>query len=91
MTVNVMYDRVLVRRIEPEKITPSGLILTTKSSSVIEHVIVVQIGTGKGISTVDVVVGNVVVFLSGSGTTVVLNEEKLILLNENELLAVQQD
>jgi chaperonin GroES len=88
-----MYDRVLVRKIKPETVRSSGLILAVDLASTTEQGVVVQLGNGKTTSNgtlipLDVVVGDTVMFMSGTGTSVVLNEEKLTLLNESDIIAV---
>lgn len=93
MTVNVMYDRVLVRKIKPEMVRSSGLILAVDLASTTEQGIVVQVGSGKTtpagtLIPLDVAVGDTVMFMSGTGISVVLNEEKLTLFNESDLIAV---
>jgi len=93
MTVNVMYDRVLVRKIKPETVRSSGLILAADLPTTTEQGVVVQVGNGKTtpagtLIPLNVKVGDTVMFYYGTGISVVLNGEKLTLFNEDDLIAV---
>ena len=96
MTVNVMYDRVLVRKVKSEMVRSSGLILATDLPTTTEQGVVVQVGSGKTTPEgkhipLDVAVGDTVMFYFGTGISVVLDGEKLTLFNEDELIAASSE
>ena len=88
-----MYDRVLVRKLKPETVRASGLILATTLRENTEEGVIVQVGTGKVTSSGDVIpvqvnIGDTVMFLHGAGTSVNINGDKFTIINESELIAV---
>jgi chaperonin GroES len=88
-----LHDRVLVRRIEVEEKTPSGIIIpdTAKEKPVEGEVLAVGPGardeTGK-IVPPDVKVGDQVLFGKWSGTDVIIDGEDRLILKEADIFGV---
>lgn len=93
MTLRPLTDRVLIRRIDAETITKFGIvipdILTTKS----DQGIVVAVGPGHYTDTgilipVEVNVNDKVLLSKNVGTEVSVNDDKLLVIKESDILGV---
>ncbi|KAJ1981245.1 mitochondrial heat shock protein Hsp10 [Dimargaris xerosporica] len=87
-----LLDRVLVRRIKPEQRTKTGLYIPEKSQESMNEGNVVAVGKGlinkEGtVIPLQLKEGDRVVLPQFGGATVKLNNEELLLLRENEILA----
>ena len=88
-----LHDRVLVRRVEAEEKTPSGIIIpdTAKEKPVEGEVLAVGTGardeTGR-IVPLDVKVGDRVLFGKWAGTDVLIDGEERLILKEADILGV---
>jgi chaperonin GroES len=88
-----LHDRVLVRRIEVEEKTPSGIIIpdTAKEKPVEGEVLAVGPGardeTGKVVPP-DVKAGDHVLFGKWSGTDVIIDGEDRLILKEADIFGV---
>lgn len=86
-----MYDRVLLKKIEPEKKTSSGFYIPTTDESV--KATVIKVGNGKispeGVRIApSVSVGDVVLFNVPAAVSVTLNREVYLVIKEEDILAV---
>ncbi len=96
MAVKPLEDRVLVKPVEPETVTASGLYLPESSKEKPIHGVVVAVGPGKRldngtIATMSVSKGDTVVYAAGYGTTEVeVNGVEHLIMREAELLGVVQ-
>jgi chaperonin GroES len=89
--IRPLYDRVLVKRIESESTTPSGIIIPDTAQEKTQSGSVVAIGTGKiledgQVRKMVVKEGSKVLFGKYSGTEVKINGQELLILREDELL-----
>jgi len=88
-----LADRLVVKPLEEEEVTPSGIVLpeTAKEKPQKGEVIAVGPGArddeGKRI-LMDVAVGNKVLFAKYSGTEIKLDGQKLLILRESDILAI---
>ncbi|KAJ1982734.1 mitochondrial heat shock protein Hsp10 [Dimargaris cristalligena] len=87
-----LLDRILVKRIQPEQRTTSGLYIPEKSQEAMQEGNVVAVGPGlitKEGKTIPLQLkeGDRVVLPQFGGATVKLNGEELLLMRENEVLA----
>ena len=88
-----LHDRVLVRRIEAEEKTPSGIIIpdTAKEKPVEGEVLAVGPGardeTGK-VVPLDLEVGDQVLFGKWAGTDVIIGGEDRVILKESDIFGV---
>ena len=97
MTVQPLYDYVLVKRIEEEEKTPGGIVLpdTAKEKPQIGEVIAVGQGkrntkTGELIP-LTVKVGDKVVFGKYAGTEIKIDGEEYSIMKESEILAIVKE
>ena len=93
MKFRPLYDRVVVKRLEAEGKTASGLFLPESAKEKPQQAEVVAVGTGRRldngeIRALSVKPGDKVLFGKYSGDEIKLDGEDLIILKEDELLAV---
>ena len=93
MAVKPLEDRVLVKPVEKESVTSSGLYLPESSKEKPIHGTVVAIGPGKrlengNLAAMSVTVGDTVVYASYAGTEVEVNGESHLVMRESELLGI---
>ncbi len=89
-----LEDRVIVKPIEPEEVTKSGIVIpsTAKEKSQIAEVIAVGPGgivDGKEI-TMNLKVGDRVVCSKYSGTEIKYNGEDYTIYKQNDILAIEE-
>ncbi|SMO79041.1 chaperonin GroES [Balnearium lithotrophicum] len=96
MKLKPLYDRVVVKKIEVEQKTSGGIILpdTAKEESQIGEVIAV--GEGKlldngEIRPLKVKVGDKVLFSKYAGNEIKLDGEELLVIREEDILAIVED
>ena len=88
-----MGDRLVVKPLEEEEVTPSGIVLpeTAKEKPQKGEVLAVGPGArdddGKRIE-MDVSVGDKVLFAKYGGTEIKMDTEKLLILRESDILAI---
>jgi chaperonin GroES len=93
MAVNVtpLHDRVLVRRIEEKESVKGGIIIPDTAKEKPQEGEVIAVGAGrmeKGQRVpMDVKAGDRVLFGKYSGTEIKIDEEELLILKEDEILA----
>ncbi|MBZ4682683.1 MAG: chaperonin GroES [Fusobacteriaceae bacterium] len=87
MTIKPLGERVLVKPVELEEKTASGLILPSSSSKE-KPTIGEVIALGKGEKLEDLKVNDKVVYSKYAGTEIKDGEEKYLLLNIDDILAV---
>ncbi|HEY84757.1 MAG TPA: co-chaperone GroES [Chloroflexi bacterium] len=78
--------RVLVKALEQESMTASGIVLPDTAKEKPQQGIVEAIGTEDDMMT-DLQVGDKVLFAKYSGTEIKQDGDKLLLLNEDDVLA----
>ena len=88
-----LHDRVLVRRQEEETKTAGGIVLPGSAAEKPSRGEVVAAGKGKvnekgDVRPMDVKVGDKVIFGQYAGSTVKVDGEELLIMSENEILAV---
>ncbi len=96
MNLRPLHDRVVVRRQEEEQTTPGGIVLPDSATEKPIRGEVIAIGNGKlldngDIRPLDVKVGDKVLFGKYSGTEVKLNDEELLVMREDDIMAVIED
>ena len=93
MKIRPLHDRVVVRRLEEEKLTAGGIVLPDSAGEKPQQGEVLAIGTGKVLDNgqvrkLDVKVGDRVIFGQYGGSTVKVNNEELLILTEAEIFGV---
>lgn len=92
MTVSIMHDRVLIKKIEPEPVSSGGILLAGNPVATFEA-IVVGVGTGKplenGLSIPPTVaVGDQVIYDPGKTISLTIKGENLLVIKEEDIFAV---
>ena len=94
MTLKPLFDRVVVKMVEVEETTKSGIILTGAAKEKPQLAEVIAIGDGsprEGKATeIKVKVGNKVLLTKYSGTEVKLDGEEYIIVNMGDILAIAE-
>jgi chaperonin GroES len=93
MNIRPTRDRVIVRRTEEEKTTASGLIIPDSASEKPSQGVVLAVGKGKitdngTLIKVDIKVGDTVVFGQYTGTEIKSDGETLLVMSEDDIVAV---
>ncbi len=87
-----LADRVVLKQLEAEETTKSGIILSSKSQEKPQEAEVVAVGPGGMIDgkevTMQVSVGQKVIYSKYAGTEVKLEGEEYIIVKQNDILAV---
>jgi chaperonin GroES len=97
MDFRPMADRVLVRCAEPETKTASGLFIPDSTEEAANKGTVVAVGPGRSskdgrvVAVADIAVDDVVMFGAGAGIPVKVNGQDLLVLKEDELIAIVSD
>ena len=85
-------DRVVLKQFEAEETTASGIILASKSQEKPQQAEVVAVGPGGMVDgkevTMHVKVGDKVIYSKYSGTEVEVEDEKFVIVKQNDILAV---
>ena len=96
MEIRPLHDRVIVRRVEEKKTTASGLIIPDSSAEKPSRGEIVAAGKGKvnaqgDLIPLDVKVGDTVMFGQYSGSEITVGEETLLVMSEDEIVAVIEE
>ena len=88
-----MGDRVLIKALEREEKTKSGIVLPDTAKEKPQEGRVIAVGSGKMLDNgtkvaLEVQVGQKVIFSKYAGTEVKLYGEEMMILNERDILAV---
>jgi len=95
MNIRPLHDRVVVKRQEEERTTAGGIVIPDSATEKPMRGIVIAIGNGKPLDNGDVralavKVGDVVLFGKYSGTEVKMAGEELVVMREDDIMAVIQ-
>lgn len=93
MNIRPLYDRVVVRRVEEEKTTASGLIIPDSATEKPSEGEIIAVGKGKtsdngSIIALDVKIGDKVLFGQYAGTEIKVDGETLLMMREGDIVAV---
>ena len=93
MNIRPLHDRLVVRRLEEETTSAGGIVLPDSATEKPSQGEVLAIGPGKTLDNgevkpLDVKVGDKVIFGQYGGSTVKLDGEELLILNESEIFGV---
>ena len=92
MTVKPLGDRVVIKNVEAEETTKSGLILTTAAQEKPQMAQVLAVGPGGNVDgkeiTMQVEVGQEVIYSKYAGTEVKVDGEELIIVRQSDILAI---
>ena len=93
MKIRPLHDRVVIKRMEEEKASPGGIIIPDSATEKPVKGEVVAVGNGKiqengGVQALDVKVGDTVLFGKYSGTEVTIDSDELVVMKEDDIMAV---
>ncbi len=93
MKIRPLQDRVVVRRSEEETTTASGIVLPDSAKEKPQRGEVIAVGNGKkldngSVQTIDVKVGDTIVFGPYAGDKLKNGDEELLILKENEIFGI---
>jgi chaperonin GroES len=96
MKFKPLGDRALVKLVEREETTPSGIVLPDTAREKPQTAEVVSVGEGKMDKDgqrvpLEVSEGDVIVFAKYSGTEINLNGEEYMILDADDILGVVED
>ena len=93
MKIRPLHDRVVIRRVEEETKTAGGILLPGSAAETPSQGEVVAVGKGiitesGDVRSLDVKVGDKVLFGQYSGSTVKVDGEELLIMKESEIFGV---
>ncbi len=96
MKLSPLGDRIIVKAMETEEKTKSGIVLPDTAKEKSQEGNVVAVGTGRVLDngtrlTPEVKVGDKVIFSKYGGTDIKVDGEEYLILNERDILAIYQD
>jgi chaperonin GroES len=95
MNIKPLHDRVLVRRMEEDEVTPGGIIIpdSAKEKPMEGEILAAGSGArdenGKNVP-LDVKKGDRILFGKWSGTEVTVDGEELIIMRESDIMGVME-
>ena len=96
MNIRPLHDRVLVKRLEGEHKTAAGIVIPDTAAEKPDQGKVIAVGTGRVLNdgkvrSLDVKVGERVLFGKYAGQAVKVHDEELVVMPEEDILAVLED
>ena len=92
MTIKPLGDRVVIKNVEAEETTKSGLLLTTSAKEKPQMAVVLAVGPGGNVDgkevTMHVSVGQKVIYSKYAGTECKLEGEECTIVRQSDILAV---
>jgi chaperonin GroES len=93
MNLRPLHDRVIVKRLDQETKTASGLIIPDAAAEKPDQGEILAVGNGKvqengTVRALEVKVGDRVLFGKYSGQTVKVNGDELLVMREEDIMAV---
>jgi len=93
MAIRPLHDRVIVKRVEEEKTTASGIVIPDSATEKPSRGEVLATGNGKILENgevrgLDVKVGDIVLFGKYSGTEVKVDGDEVLVMREDDIMGV---
>ena len=93
MSIRPLQDRVVVRRLEEETKSAGGIVIPDSATEKPSQGEVLAVGPGKkldngAVQEVDLKVGDKILFGQYAGSTVKVDGEELLIMNESEVFGV---
>ena len=92
MKIRPLADRVLIKMVEAEETTKSGLILTSAAKEKPQMAMVLAVGPGGNVDGKEIKMqvkeGQKVIYSKYAGTEVKVDGEELIIVRQSDILAV---
>jgi chaperonin GroES len=95
MNLRPLHDRVIVKRLDQETKTASGIVIPDAAAEKPDQGRVLAVGNGKiledgKVRALDVKIGDIVLFGKYSGQTVKVEGEELLVMREEDIMAIVQ-
>ena len=88
MNIKPLADRVVIKMLEAEETTKSGIILAGSAKEKPQTAEVVAVGAGTKDEPMELKVGDKVIFAQYGGNTVKYNGEEYKIMNQADILAI---
>jgi chaperonin GroES len=93
MQIHQLHDRVIVKRLEEERKTASGIVIPDTAAEKPDQGEIIAVGNGKiledgKVRPLDVKKGDKILFGKYSGTEVKIDGEEHLIMREDDLLAI---
>jgi chaperonin GroES len=93
MNIRPLHDRVIVKRIEEERKTASGIVIPDTAAEKPDQGEIIAVGKGKKdeqgkVIPLDVKVGDKILFGKYSGQTVKVKGDELLVMREEDIMGV---
>jgi chaperonin GroES len=93
MKIRPLHDRVIVKRLEEERTSPGGIVIPDSATEKPIQGKIVAVGKGKiledgNVRPLDVKVGDKILFGKYSGTEVKVDGDDLLVMREEDVMAV---
>ncbi|MEK9771236.1 MAG: co-chaperone GroES [Nitrosomonadales bacterium] len=94
MKIRPLHDRVIVKRVEEERTTASGIVIPDSASAEKpDQGVIEAVGNGKiledgKIKALDVKVGDKILFGKYAGQSVKVDGEELLVMREDDIMAI---
>ncbi|MDY0066637.1 MAG: co-chaperone GroES [Steroidobacteraceae bacterium] len=93
MKIRPLHDRVIIKRLEEERTSPGGIVIPDSATEKPIKGTVIAVGKGKilengEVRPLDVKTGDHVLFGKYSGTEVKVDGEELLVMREEDVMAV---
>ncbi len=95
MKIIPLGDKVVIKQMEAEEKTKSGIVLPTQSKEKPQEAEVIAVGPGGMVDgkevKMQVKVGDKIIYSKYAGTEIKIDGETLIIVRQNEILAIVED
>ena len=93
MKLRPLHDRVVIKRLEEERTSPGGIVIPDTATEKPSKGKVIAVGSGRitekgDVRPLDIKKGDVVLFGKYSGTEVKLDGDELVVMREDDVMAV---
>ena len=93
MKIRPLHDRIIVQRMEEERTSPGGIVIPDSAAEKPIRGKVTAVGNGKilddgSVRALDVKIGDEVLFGKYSGTEVKVDGDELLVMREEDIMAV---
>lgn len=93
MNLRPLHDRVVIKRMEEERTSAGGIVIPDSATEKPMRGEVIAVGNGKimdngDVRALDVKVGDTVLFGKYSGNDVKVGDEELVIMREDDIMAV---
>ena len=96
MKIRPLHDRVVIKRMEEERTSPGGIVIPDSATEKPIKGEVIAVGNGKitdsgEVRALDLKAGDKVLFGKYSGTEVKVDADELLVMREDDIMAVIED